>query len=115
MRKPVNAEEQLAITLRFFRTGESYHSLMTQYGVAESTIGSIVPRVSWALVRVLWKDHMQFPWTTDEWDAIAENYSEKWNFPHCLGAIDRKHISIVCPKNSVSEYHIKKTSSALSY
>ena len=31
MRKPVSPEEQLAITLGFFATGESYASLMYQY------------------------------------------------------------------------------------
>jgi len=39
------------------------------------------------------------------WKNIAEDFYDKWNFPNCLGAIDRKHIVIQCPANSGSEYY----------
>jgi len=44
------------------------------------------------------------PQTTDEWLKIAHDFNEKWNFPHCLGAIDGKHIVIQCPINSGTEF-----------
>jgi hypothetical protein len=31
---------------------------------------------------------------------IASDFEEKWQFPHCLGAIDGKHVQIVPPKDS---------------
>jgi hypothetical protein len=35
---------------------------------------------------------------------VAQQYQALWNFPHSLGAIDRKHFVLQCPRNSASEY-----------
>lgn len=52
----------------------------------------------------------QFPKTTAEWKNIALNFQVKWNFPHCLGAVDGKHIQITAPPGSGSYYfNYKKT------
>jgi len=43
---------------------------------------------------------------------IASDFEEKWQFPHCLGAIDGKHVHFVPPKDSGSQYfNYKKTHS----
>lgn len=34
----------------------------------------------------------------------------KWQFPHCLGAIDRRHIFIKTPANSGSTFYNYKSS-----
>lgn len=46
----------------------------------------------------------QFPDSSEKWKIIAEDYNRKWQFPHCLGAVDGKHIRIVPPPNSGSYY-----------
>lgn len=51
----------------------------------------------------------QFPTTENEWLKITSGFEEKWQFPHCLGAIDGKHVQIVPPKDIGSYYYYKKT------
>jgi len=46
----------------------------------------------------------QMPKTEDRWHQIATEFEEKCNFPHCVGALDGKHISILPPPNSGSQY-----------
>ncbi len=35
----------------------------------------------------------------------AKRFEERWNFPHCIGALDEKHIVIQAPPNSASQFH----------
>ncbi|XP_018332402.1 protein ALP1-like [Agrilus planipennis] len=47
----------------------------------------------------------QCPANEEEWKRIAQNFEVKWNFPHCVGAIDGKHIVMQAPANSGSQYY----------
>jgi DDE superfamily endonuclease len=49
-------------------------------------------------------EYLRIPQSSNEWQEIADAFYEKWNFPLCLGAIDGKHISIIKPPASGSEY-----------
>ena len=48
---------------------------------------------------------MQVPKTEEEWKRISTEFSSRWNFPHCVGAMDGKHIAIKCPANSGSNFY----------
>lgn len=36
---------------------------------------------------------------------IAQEFQEKWDFPHAIGAMDEKHVMIQAPGNSGTEYY----------
>jgi hypothetical protein len=44
----------------------------------------------------------QLPTTPEGWKEASRGFSERWNFEHCLGAIDGKHVAIKKPKGSGS-------------
>ena len=44
------------------------------------------------------------PSTPDQWSEIATEMTHRWNFHHCCGAVDGKHIEIKKPNSSSSIY-----------
>lgn len=57
---------------------------------------------------------MQVPKIVDEWKEIENKFSQRWNFPRCVGAIDGKHVIIKRPPCSGSTYfNYKKTYSII--
>ena len=105
MRKPIPAEERLAITLRFLATGESYESLMFQFRVHRTTIAKIIREVCKAIYEVLMPVYMKIPNEESEWLRLCDASFERWNFPHCFAAADGKHIAITKPPGSGSMYY----------
>lgn len=48
---------------------------------------------------------LKVPETEDAWLQVATDFERKWQFNHCLGAIDGKHIIIEKPSGSGSLYY----------
>lgn len=84
-------------------TGDSYKTIGYNYRVGDRTVSRIVENVCHAIWNNLQQMYMSVPIET-EWKEIAENFMNKWQFPHCLGAVDGKHISIKCPPNAGSQF-----------
>ncbi|XP_067320953.1 uncharacterized protein, partial [Anolis sagrei] len=47
----------------------------------------------------------EVPTSKEHWRAVSKQFLDRWNVPHCLGAIYGKHIVIRKPINSGSHYH----------
>ncbi|XP_068116824.1 uncharacterized protein [Hyperolius riggenbachi] len=102
-RKPISPTERLLITLRFLASGHTYTALHYEFRMGISTVQKIVMTTCEVLWKRLQPRHMCFP-TVQKWIEIADNYWMKHNFPNCLGAIDGKHIRLVCPPCSGSKF-----------
>ncbi|XP_037912468.1 uncharacterized protein LOC119652417 isoform X3 [Hermetia illucens] len=100
MREAIPAEIRLAITLRYLATGDSYASLSFLFKVSTQSISKIVPEVAKSICSAL-KDYIK---DTGDWRVVANNFDKNWNFPHCCGAMDGKHVLIRCPQNSGSTF-----------
>ncbi|XP_041354370.1 protein ALP1-like [Gigantopelta aegis] len=48
---------------------------------------------------------LKIPQTAQEWRVVAMDFRQKWDFPHCVRAIDGKHIVMKSPINSGSLYY----------
>jgi hypothetical protein len=40
------------------------------------------------------------PQNESEWKMVAKQFNDKWNFPNCVDAFDRKHIPLQAPIDS---------------
>ncbi|XP_062389288.1 uncharacterized protein LOC134077601 [Sardina pilchardus] len=101
----ISPGERLMVTLRFLATGETFQSLSYQFRIGCSTIRAIIPETCAAIYQVLSEKYLKCPNTTTEWLKVAEGFQKSWQFPHCLGALDGKHVAIRPPPNSGSLYY----------
>ncbi|KAL4091948.1 hypothetical protein QTP88_026547 [Uroleucon formosanum] len=104
MRKAISPTERLATTLRFLATGRSFEDLKFSTAIAPQTISSIILETCEAMITKL-QEYIQLPKNSEGWSAVAKGFESKWNFPHCIGAVDGKHIAVQKPKGSGFQYY----------
>ncbi|KAF0737158.1 protein ANTAGONIST OF LIKE HETEROCHROMATIN PROTEIN 1-like [Aphis craccivora] len=90
-------------TPTFLATGENYRSLAFQFRISYSWISTIIKEVLVVICNRLKNIAMSEP-TESSLTKVSNDFYEMWNFSNCCGAIDGKHIRIVCPDNSGSLY-----------
>ena len=91
--------------LCFLATGETFRLLGFQFQISCSAISYIVISVCEALINQLGNMYLTTPSTAEEWKNIAHDFQDKWQFPVAIGAVDGKHIAIIPPANSGSNYY----------
>ncbi|XP_042142134.1 uncharacterized protein LOC115328245 [Ixodes scapularis] len=101
-RKAISAADRLALTLRFLAAGLTLRMVTFNFLVGRSTACRVVSDVCDALWDILQPVYLTCPQTADEWLRVAADFEERWNFPHSLGAIDGKHVTVECPPKSGS-------------
>lgn len=57
-----------------------------------------------SIIKYKFKFLFQLPTTSILWKEISREFETLWNFPHCIGALDGKHVVLQAPINSGSEF-----------
>ncbi|CAB4030052.1 Hypothetical predicted protein [Paramuricea clavata] len=111
MREPIGPSERLCVCLRYLVTGDAQVTIAASYRISAAVVGRIINETCELLWNTLIeKGYVKHPSTENEWKVIAEEFETCWNFPHCVGAIDGKHVLMQAPGNSGSAYfNYKKT------
>ena len=104
-RKPIPPAARLCLTLHYLAYGGSQQSLSFAYRIAKSTISNVIDETCLALWNCLKEKYLRPPKTSEDWKRIAKDFFDIWNLPHCIGAIDGKHIRIKAPINSGSLFY----------
>nr|CAI5826495.1 unnamed protein product [Callosobruchus analis] len=87
----------------YLAIGESFRSPSFGFRITHCYISKIVKEVLAAIRDQLLHVLLPSPSENDLKDRASE-FWEQWNFPYCIGAIDGKHVRIVCPAKSGSLY-----------
>nr|CAI5823929.1 unnamed protein product [Callosobruchus analis] len=81
-------------------------ALAWTFHTGHSTIHYIIHETCKALWDVLALDYLETP---EKWEDISRGFQERWNFPHCLGSIDGKHVNIQAPPGRACDAYYKFT------
>ncbi|XP_071509325.1 uncharacterized protein [Diadema antillarum] len=92
MRKALPVGLKVALTLRFLASGDTYVSLAACFRVGTSTIGPMISDVCQAIYDEYHDELLSCPTTPEEWKEVASEFSDRWNFENCLGALHGKHV-----------------------
>lgn len=100
-RVPISPDFRLLVTLRHLATGDSFETLSMEYLIGLSTVPHIIYEVCDVIWSVFHETYIRWP---SDMIPTAKEFAKRYNFPHCCGAIDGKHVRIQKPPHSSSLY-----------
>ena len=86
-------------------TGSTFSDLEADFKIHRVTISGIVMETCKAIYDCLKDDYLKLPQNSEDWKVIANETQKRWQFPNCIGAADGKHIPILHPKDSGSDFY----------
>nr|XP_029716525.1 protein ALP1-like [Aedes albopictus] len=104
IRKPINPECRLFMTLMYLAHAMDHFTLSRLFRVGRST----AQRITQEVTKIIWSElASEFLPVPDEntWKANASEFYRQWQFPNCCGALDGKHVVIQCPPQAGSLYY----------
>lgn len=104
MREAISPRDRLSITLRFLATGNTFLNLSYSTRIAPNALSQLISETLKAIVTVLGNKVIVCPSTAMEWQIVVEKFNTWWQFPHCIGALDGKHINFRPSRKEESVY-----------
>ncbi|XP_037939972.1 protein ALP1-like [Teleopsis dalmanni] len=98
-RKPIEPSLRLSLTLIFLASGCSVQELALNHKLGLSTARKII----YETCNIIWEElnnTFMSPPSAHELKIIADEIYDATGVPNCLGALDGKYITIVCPAES---------------
>jgi len=87
----------------FLASGNTLPHLCEYWKIGKSTGYTVIEETCEVIWETVKSTHLALP-NEEQWKSIANKFAERWNFPHCLGALDGKHIRMQCPPRSGSTF-----------
>ncbi|XP_037937102.1 uncharacterized protein LOC119670771 [Teleopsis dalmanni] len=97
-------EKCLAITLRFLANGESFKELSESTLLTKTFLKANIIEMCEIIYKKLKKRFLKFPHTKKEWLSIVNDFQQRSQFPHCLGALGVQHIANTPTKKYATSY-----------
>ena len=58
-----------------------------------------------AILKNMQSTYLKVSSTTQEWFEIAAKFEKRWQYPHCIGAFDCKHLVMQPPPDAGSKFY----------
>ena len=105
IREAIGLAERLTLTLRYLACENDQQLLSFAYIIGKATVSNTIHETLTAIWSVLKDRYLLPPEKQADWLRISNEFQTVWNLPHCVGAIDDKHIAIQCPRKTGSLYY----------
>ena len=106
--KPVSVETQVAATLYYLADEGRMRKVSNSFGLGKATVSKVIRRVTSVISEKLGAMYIVLPKTKEEVEEHARNFSNRYGFPQCIGAIDGTHIKIKRPVDNPTDYVSRK-------
>lgn len=87
----LTVKRQVAMSLNRLATGHSAFAISELFGVSEETVSLTTKKFCRAVWKTLRPQHLSWPSSQEEMQAVIQGFKDKRGLPNCCGAIDCSH------------------------